>query len=323
MYRVTCAVIRNDNGEILVVQRGGKSDHPGKWEFPGGKVEKGEADEDCVLREIREELGIDMVICNRLPEVEHDYGFKKITLVPFVCDTLDTKPILTEHSSYNWLDPNDLMEVDFCEADIPVALNYTNTLNPKKTKIRGKRPKTDSQNDDTDSFDQLVEKMKHNEQIEWVARSATEDPKILNQLLKLSLLPDRRMAFHASWALGKAFDTNRELIKPHINMLVNNLFTLSNESVLRIFLRTIALCEMVEVDEGQRAKLADYCFGLLKSADSAVAIKVHSMEILYNLTLLYPEFANELVASIGVVLNGSSGAILAHGRMILKKMDQL
>src|SRR5665811_2169866 len=93
MLIVTCAVIRNEADEILVVQRGEATDHPFKWEFPGGKLIPGETEEECIIREVEEELSMEIVICTKLSEVEYDYGHKKIRLIPFVCDTLDEMPI--------------------------------------------------------------------------------------------------------------------------------------------------------------------------------------------------------------------------------------
>jgi len=100
MIDVTCAVIRNEDDEVLVVQRGEFTDHPLKWEFPGGKINQGESEEDCILREIKEELSMEIVICVRLPGVIHDSGLKKIRLIPFICDTLDEFPFLSEHVDF-------------------------------------------------------------------------------------------------------------------------------------------------------------------------------------------------------------------------------
>ncbi|MBP1666519.1 MAG: mismatch repair protein MutT, partial [Bacteroidetes bacterium] len=55
MIDVTCAIIRNEENELLIVQRGEQSDHPYKWEFPGGKINEDESDEECIIREIKEE----------------------------------------------------------------------------------------------------------------------------------------------------------------------------------------------------------------------------------------------------------------------------
>jgi len=121
MINVTCAVIRNEDDRVLVVQRGEETDHPLKWEFPGGKIDAGESEEECIIREIQEELSLDVVIFGKLPVVEHDYGYKKIRLIPFICDTLDDMPMLNEHISFEWLNPGELGKVDFSEADLFVS----------------------------------------------------------------------------------------------------------------------------------------------------------------------------------------------------------
>lgn len=124
MINVTCALIRNEDDEVLVVQRGENSDHPFLWEFPGGKINGGESEEECMIREIYEELSMDIIICGTLLPVEYDYGHKQIKLIPFICDTLDELPILTEHIAFKWLSADKLMTVDYCEADELIAKQY-------------------------------------------------------------------------------------------------------------------------------------------------------------------------------------------------------
>ncbi|WP_251795780.1 MULTISPECIES: NUDIX domain-containing protein [unclassified Arenibacter] len=62
---VTCAIIESEN-QVLVVQRSENMKLPLKWEFPGGKIEKGESEQDCLIREIREELNIEIELMKRL-----------------------------------------------------------------------------------------------------------------------------------------------------------------------------------------------------------------------------------------------------------------
>ncbi|MCA1756718.1 MAG: NUDIX domain-containing protein [Bacteroidales bacterium] len=124
MIDVTCAVIRDEEERVLVVQHGGESDHPWLWEFPGGKVKRGEDPEECIIREIEEELSISVVICHSLTEVVHDYGFRKIRLIPFVCDTIESDISLAEHAAYNWTEAVNLLNYSLTEADIPVAREY-------------------------------------------------------------------------------------------------------------------------------------------------------------------------------------------------------
>jgi hypothetical protein len=69
--------------------------------------------------------------------------------------------------------------------------------------------------------------------------------------------------------------------------------------------------------------LADFCFKTLNSGFSAIAVKAYSMEILYRLSLIYPELANELATSIRILMEDGSAGITARGRMVLKKLAEI
>lgn len=124
MIDVTCALIRNDEGLVLAVRRGPTMGNAGKWEFPGGKTRIGEDHEECIIREIDEELGISIIIIGRLDVSEYDYGDRHIRLIPFICETLSSKLHLREHDEYRWMKPEELVRLDLTAADIPVALQY-------------------------------------------------------------------------------------------------------------------------------------------------------------------------------------------------------
>ena len=116
MPKVTCALIIND-GKVLITQNGAASDHPFQWEFPGGKIKPDEREHACVIREIKEELELDILVVDKLVAVEHDYGIKKIKLIPFVCTIVGGNLKLNNHINKKWLSVCDLAEVDFSEAD--------------------------------------------------------------------------------------------------------------------------------------------------------------------------------------------------------------
>lgn len=121
MLLVTCAVICNPQHQILAVQRSGRMRMPLKWEFPGGKVEAGETEEEALIREIQEELGLTIQLGKRMQPVNHDYGDLAICLVPYWARIAAEEPRLVEHAAYRWMLPERLRDLDWAEADIPVV----------------------------------------------------------------------------------------------------------------------------------------------------------------------------------------------------------
>jgi 8-oxo-dGTP diphosphatase len=121
MLQVTCAIIEN-NGKILCALRSEKMKLPLKWEFPGGKIEANESLEACLKREIREELGIEIDILEQLPSFKHSYSANfSIELLPFRCNLLSHEIHLAEHKQIKWLSLEELKELDWAEADLPIV----------------------------------------------------------------------------------------------------------------------------------------------------------------------------------------------------------
>ena len=89
--RVVCALIEREDC-LLLAQRPAHKHLPLKWEFPGGKVEPGEPPADAIIREIREELGCEILITHALPPFIHDYKTTIIEMIPFVCTLTPASP---------------------------------------------------------------------------------------------------------------------------------------------------------------------------------------------------------------------------------------
>jgi 8-oxo-dGTP diphosphatase len=319
MIDVTCAIIRNEENEVLVVQRGENTDHPLKWEFPGGKLNENETEEECIIREIKEELSIDIVICKRMPDTEYDYGCKQIKLIPFICDTLDDLPFLTEHIAFKWVNPASLRSVDFSEADIIVASGYMKESESveEQNKANSDPAKHPYSEEDLRS---MVGNLMGIREAEWVAESAIGNREILKKLFEYSFADDKKLAFRASWTLSKVHDKYPEIIVPDLELIIEALDKLDNESVQRSFLRMISMSDLKMVSSRHHGILADHCFRMLRSGFSAIAIKAYSMEIIYRLALIYPELANELSATINLLQGEGSAGIVARGHIILKKL---
>lgn len=121
---VVCALIINEDGRVLAACRSSAMDLPGKWEFPGGKVEPGETTQEALIREIAEELGIVINITGGLTAQIHRYKEKSIQLIPFVCSVSSGVVTLREHQSWNWFNHDELEQLDWAEADIPILKEY-------------------------------------------------------------------------------------------------------------------------------------------------------------------------------------------------------
>jgi len=323
MIDVTCAVIRNEDNEILIVQRGEKTDHPFKWEFPGGKTTREETPEECIIREVSEELSMDIVICGNLLPVEYDYGHKQIRMIPFICDTLDELPLLAEHLAYRWLPPEDLINVDFSEADILVANQYVGSFKGDIShEDEVKSDKVQAALEDRE-LQTMINGMMSMQEADWVATSAVENPAIFLKLLEYSYTTDRKLAFRASWTLTKVCDKYPEMIYPYLSEIIETLPKFDNESVQRSFLRILSLSNLENLNGRHHGLLADYSFAALNSGLSAIAIKAYTMEILYKLSLIYPELANELASSIRILMEDGSAGIIAKGKAVLKRITEI
>ncbi|WP_379026013.1 (deoxy)nucleoside triphosphate pyrophosphohydrolase [Parapedobacter deserti] len=101
-------------------------DLPLKWEFPGGKVETGEDEEATIVREIREELHLEIAVVERLRPVEHDYPAFRICLVPFIAELLGGELLLEEHADAKWVAADELDRYDWAPADVPIVEQLRN-----------------------------------------------------------------------------------------------------------------------------------------------------------------------------------------------------
>jgi 8-oxo-dGTP diphosphatase len=131
MIKVTCAIIIQ-NEKILLTQRGEHPHHPFQWEFPGGKIKPGEPETESILREIEEELDLQLEISDKLEPVVFDYGFKKIELIPFICFIRDGKIKLNEHVDYRWIQWQEAGNMNISEADKKIITNENNSRLFKK-----------------------------------------------------------------------------------------------------------------------------------------------------------------------------------------------
>ncbi len=114
------AVIWNDRGQILIDRRRQEGLLGGLWEFPGGKVEAGETIEACIQREIREELGIEIAVGDRLIVVDHAYSHFRVTLNVHHCRYISGEPQAIECDEVRWVTLADIDRYPFPKANVQI-----------------------------------------------------------------------------------------------------------------------------------------------------------------------------------------------------------
>jgi mutator protein MutT len=118
--QIGVAVIWNQSGQILIDKRRASGSMGGLWEFPGGKIEAGETAAECILREIREELGIEITVEEHLFSIEHTYPAFQLTLIVHHCQHISGIPQPIESDEVRWVSVKDLDKYQFPAANAAI-----------------------------------------------------------------------------------------------------------------------------------------------------------------------------------------------------------
>lgn len=117
---VTAAVIRRD-GKYLIAKREKNDTFGGLWEFPGGKIESGESPEECLKRELKEELDIEVNVLGLLERHVHDYGHVVIDLMTYWVEYLSGDFVLNVHDEIAWVTVLEIDQYKFVPADYSIV----------------------------------------------------------------------------------------------------------------------------------------------------------------------------------------------------------
>jgi 8-oxo-dGTP diphosphatase len=118
--QIGVAVIWDRSGQILIDRRKVGGTMGGLWEFPGGKIEPGETVAECILREIREELAIEIIVGERLISIEHTYPTFHLNMIVHHCQHISGIPQPIESEEIRWVNISDLNNYQFPAANIAI-----------------------------------------------------------------------------------------------------------------------------------------------------------------------------------------------------------
>ena len=110
------------NNKLLICQRPNFKDHPLKWEFPGGKIKNDETNEEALMREINEELSINIINCEELISYNFNYKDlnKKVFIYFYLVNNFSGKVLNNFHKELKWIEIKDIREYDFLEGDLKI-----------------------------------------------------------------------------------------------------------------------------------------------------------------------------------------------------------
>lgn len=115
------AIIYDRQGLILIDRRPAKGLMGGLWEFPGGKIEPGETPEECIKREILEELAIEIEVGSHFMTIAHEYSLFHVVLIVHLCHHIGGEPQTLCCDEIRWVKPQELFEFNFPEANLQIV----------------------------------------------------------------------------------------------------------------------------------------------------------------------------------------------------------
>lgn len=120
--KIVVAALLEDQNYYLVARRAIGQSLEGYWEFPGGKLEKNESIPNCIIREIQEELNLEIIPGDIFAESNHKYDKGEIKLIAIFAKIKSGQIELRVHDRYKWLNPKDILTLNLAPADISIAL---------------------------------------------------------------------------------------------------------------------------------------------------------------------------------------------------------
>ncbi len=148
-----------------------------------------------------------------------------------------------------------------------------------------------------------------------------ENPLIFDELWTIALSEELPINWRAAWAIKGIWEESPELVSPHLSNMRRALANIKQDGVKREFLKMISENPLPD-DEEELGILLKYCFDWLASPMEPIAVRAHSMEILFQISAQIPEIIPELKTTIEVAMQEGSAGMVSRGRKILKALQK-
>lgn len=153
-------------------------------------------------------------------------------------------------------------------------------------------------------------------------RLIEQKPELFGDFLDFSLRDEPQYAMRAARVLALITEKNPSFASSYIIKIMKSLPDISNDGLKRDFIKILGLYK-IDMDDDNLGILVDFCFKWLNASEEKIAIKVYSMDLLFQVCKHYPDMQNELRASIEDQMEKGSGAIRSRGNEILRQMAKL
>lgn len=163
---------------------------------------------------------------------------------------------------------------------------------------------------------ELLDPFPMKKEAELVAHRIAEEPEYMHQLWEIAISNEKH-SWRATWLMDKVYFINQDLIRPYLPQIIDMIPDLEDESKQRQFLKIIS---MEPLPKNISGSFINRCFDLLISSTTAVAVKVHAMQILFNFAQTEPDLKNELALIIEEQMENGTAGLCSRGRKLLKKL---
>lgn len=163
-------------------------------------------------------------------------------------------------------------------------------------------------------LEKYIKNTLYKEHVSVIVEYIGNDKERFTELMSFFFSDDNRLAQRSAWVMSHCVDKNTALIMPYVDKLVKNLYSTDEDAIKR---NTLRILQLVEIPEPLWGEVLEKCFEFLESNNEAIAIRVFSMTVAYNISQNIPEIKPELKAIIEDIIMYGSAGLKSRGNKIL------